>query len=85
MSIPANEDINIIGLGPATRKGPPGLYTLSIESFFPGTKSYFYTGVKPKTCVNFIDEIWKTENKNKHKIFKISCNLKIQILPLLTF
>ena len=61
-----NEDIDIIGIGPVTRKGPPSLYNLTIESFFPGEKSYFYTGVKPKTCVDFIDEIWKADNKNNN-------------------
>lgn len=61
-----NEDIDIIGIGPVSRKGPPGLYKLSIESFFPGEKSYFYTGVRPKSCVDFIDEIWKTENTNNN-------------------
>lgn len=61
-----NEDIDIIGLGSITRKGHPGLYKLSIESFFPGQNSYFYTGVAPKSCVEFIDEIWKTENTNNN-------------------
>lgn len=61
-----NEDIDIIGIGPVTRKGHPGLYKLSIDSFFPGEKSYFYTGVKPTTCVDFIDTIWKTENNNNN-------------------
>lgn len=59
-----NDDIEIIGLGKATRKGEPGLYSLTISSFFPKYKSYFGTNVKPKTCVNFINTIWKTENKN---------------------
>lgn len=61
-----NENINVLGIGPATRKGMPGLYELEIESFFPGEKSYFYTGVNPKTCVDFIDTIWKTENRNNN-------------------
>lgn len=30
-----NEDINIIGLGHATRKGQPSLMKMSIDSFFP--------------------------------------------------
>lgn len=61
-----NDDIDIIGLGKATRKGEPGLRTISINSFFPGVNTYFYTGVSPKTCINFIEDIWKTENKNNN-------------------
>ena len=61
-----NEDIDIVGIGKVSRKGDPGLYNLSISSFFPSQDSYFYTGVKPKTCVNFINEIWKAENKNNN-------------------
>lgn len=61
-----NEDINIVGLGKATRKGEPGLRTCTISSFFPNKNSYFYTNVKPKTCVNFINKIWKTDNKNNN-------------------
>ena len=61
-----NDEINIVGIGPAVRKGAPGLYELTIESFFPNEKSYFYTGVRPKTCVEFIDEIWHTENNNNN-------------------
>lgn len=66
----SNEDIDIIGLGKATRKGDPGLTKVSIESFFPAADSYFYTGVKPKTCIDFIKKIWKTENKN-NKVARI--------------
>ena len=58
-----NTDINIVGLGNATKKGEPGLKKVTIESFFPAANSYFYTGVKPKSCVDFI---WKTENKNNN-------------------
>ena len=29
-----NANIDIIGIGPVSRKGPPSLYKLSIESFF---------------------------------------------------
>lgn len=61
-----NDEINIIGIGPAVRKASPGLYEVTIESFFPGEKSYFYTGVRPKTCVEFIDEIWHTDNTNNN-------------------
>lgn len=58
-----NDDIDIVGIGPASRKGPPGLYTITIESFFPGKNSYYYTNVNPNTCVKFIEDIWKTPNK----------------------
>lgn len=61
-----NDDIEIVGLGKATRKGMPSLQTCTIESFFPAANSFFYTGVKPKTCVDFIKTIWKTENKNNN-------------------
>ena len=62
----SNTEIDIIGLGKTVRKGDPGLISLSISSFFPGSNSYFYTGVKPKTCIDFINEIWQTENKNNN-------------------
>ena len=65
-----NEDIDIIGLGSATRKGAPGLKKATIESFFPAANSYFYTGVLPRTCVEFIQNIQKTENTN-NKVAKI--------------
>ena len=61
-----NEEIDIIGLGKSTRKGEPGLASLSIESFFPAPGSYFYTGVNPKTCVEFIQNIWKADNINNN-------------------
>lgn len=61
-----NTDIDIIGLGKTTRKGEPNLRELTIESFFPGKNSYWYSGVKPKTCVEFIEEIWYTENINNN-------------------
>lgn len=59
-----NTDMKIIGIGPATRKGSPGLKSFTIESFFPGTKSYFYTGSSPKTCIDFINKIWESDNTN---------------------
>lgn len=74
-----NEDINIIGLGKATRKGEPGLEKLTIESFFPGAHTYFYTGVTPKTCVNFIKEIWNTENKNNNVAKLVTLGLPIDL------
>ena len=61
-----NEDMNIIGVGKATRKGEPGLRHFSIESFFPAPHSYYYTGVTPKSCIQFIKEINKAENKNNN-------------------
>lgn len=66
-----NDDLDIVGLGKVTRKGVPSLMSCSIESFFPCSNSYFYTGVTPKTCVDFINEIWNTENKNNN-VAKIS-------------
>lgn len=61
-----NQEMDIIGLGKATRKGEPGLRTVSINSFFPGADTYFYTGVKPETCIDFIEKIWNTENTNNN-------------------
>ena len=62
----SNTDVNIIGLGKTVRKGEPGLIQLDIDSFFPGPNSYFYTGVNPKTCIDFINEIWEAENVNNN-------------------
>lgn len=74
-----NEDINIIGLGKATRKGEPGLANFTIESFFPGPNSYFYTGVLPKTCIDFINEIWRADNKNNNVAKIVTLGLPIEI------
>ena len=74
-----NDDIDIIGLGKTVRKGQPGLRQLSIESFFPAYGSYFYTGVKPRTCVEFIEEIWYTENTNNNVAKIVSNGLPIDI------
>lgn len=74
-----NDDINIIGLGKATKKGEPGLEKLQIESFFPSKYSYFYTGVRPKTCVEFIKQIWKTENKNNNVARLVTVGLPINL------
>lgn len=74
-----NTDLNIIGLGKTTRKGEPSLKTLSIQSFFPAQGSYFYTGVKPKTCIEFIDEIWNTENTNNNVAKITTIGLPINI------
>lgn len=74
-----NTDIDIIGLGKTTRKGEPGLRQLSIKSFFPAYNSYFYTGVRPKTCVEFIEEIWYTENTNNNVAKIISSGLPVEL------
>ena len=54
---------------------------LTIKSFFPASTSYYYTGVKPKTCVDFINEIWKSDNKNNKvaKIVTIGLPIKINM------
>jgi hypothetical protein len=74
-----NDDIDIIGLGKTARKGEPGLMTLSIESFFPSASSYFYTGVTPKTCIEFINEIWGTENTNNNVAKIVTSGLPIEL------
>lgn len=74
-----NDNINIIGLGKATRKGEPGLQSLSISSFFPGSNSYFYTGVLPSTCIKFINEIWETENINNNVAKLVTLGLPVDI------
>lgn len=56
-----NEEVNIIGLGNIVVKKEIGLTKLSIESFFPSVNSAFYTNVSPKTCINFINTIWKSD------------------------
>lgn len=57
----SNEKVKIIGLGNVIIKHDEELKRISIESFFPSTNSDFYTGVAPKTCVNFINKIWKSD------------------------
>ena len=74
-----NSDLDIIGLGKTTRKGEPSLRTLTIKSFFPAQDSYFYTGIKPKTCVEFIEEIWNTENINNNVAKIVTTGLPIDI------
>lgn len=74
-----NDNIDIIGLGKATTKGEPGLSSLTIKSFFPGSNSYFYTGVTPTTCINFINEIWETENKNNNVAKLVTLGLPIDL------
>lgn len=56
-----NEKVKIVGLGNIVIKKDESLSSVSIESFFPSPNSEFYTGVSPKSCVNFIDKIWKSE------------------------
>lgn len=74
-----NEDIEIIGLGKTVRKGQPDLKTLSIESFFPSQDSYFYTGVSPKTCIEFIQEIYNAENTNNNVAKIVTSGLPINL------
>ena len=74
-----NENIDIIGLGPATRKGEPGLKSFTIQSFFPAAHSYFYTGVNPESCVEFIEEIWNAENKNNNVAKIVTLGLPVEI------
>lgn len=74
-----NANIDIIGLGKATRKGDPELETIEISSFFPAEGSYWYTGVKPKTCVEFIDTIWKTDNVNNNVAKLVTLGLPINL------
>jgi hypothetical protein len=57
----SNEKVQIVGLGNIVVKKDRGLRSLSIESFFPSTNNQFYTGVSPKTCVDFINKIWASE------------------------
>ena len=66
-----NTDLDIIGIGKVTRKGERSLRKCTIESFFPSANSFFYTGVKPKTCIDFINEIWNAEN-TKNNVAKIT-------------
>ena len=56
-----NEKVKIVGLGNIIVKKDTSLTDLSIESFFPSPNSEFYTGVSPKSCVDFINKIWKSE------------------------
>lgn len=56
----SNEKVKIIGLGNVIVPHEEELKVVSIESFFPSTNSDFFTGVAPKTCVDFINRIWKS-------------------------
>ena len=75
----SNSDIDIIGLGRATRKGEPGLAGLTIDSFFPGSNSYYYTGTSPRACIEFIEEIWYAENTNNNVGRLITLGLPIDL------
>lgn len=75
----SNETLDIVGLGKTARKGEVGLTQISLESFFPASNSYFYTGVSPRTCVDFINKIWHTENKNNNVGRIIISGLPLQI------
>ena len=61
-----NTDIDVLGIGKATRKGDPGLVSTKIKSFFPSSNSEFYTGTSPKFYIEFINQIWNTENTNNN-------------------
>lgn len=74
-----NENIDIIGLGKASRKGDPGLEEITIESFFPAKDSYWYTGVSPKTCVDYINQIWNTDNTNNNVAKFVTLGLPIDL------
>lgn len=66
-----NTNIDIIGIGPATRKGQPGLITMQIKSFFPSPYSqYFKYDVYAQDYIDFIYRIWETENIN-NKVAKL--------------
>lgn len=75
----SNTDIDIIGLGKATRKGDPDLPGLKLASFFPAEGSYWYTGVKPKTCIEFIQKIWNTDNVNNNVAKIATIGLPIEL------
>lgn len=61
----SNEKVQIIGLGNIVIKKGIGIGSLSIESFFPSPNNQFYTGVSPKTCVNFLNTIWNSDKVGK--------------------
>lgn len=58
----SNANIDIIGLGKATRKGDPGLRTLQIKSFFPSPNSRYYNGKSAGAYIEFLNMIWQTDN-----------------------
>lgn len=65
----SNTDINVLGIGPATRKGEPGLISTKIKSFFPSINSNFYNAQKhisPQLYIDFINEIWNAKNTNNN-------------------
>ena len=74
-----NTDIDIAGIGKVTRKGEPELIRTEIKSFFPSKKSYFYTGTKPLTYINFINSIWHAENKNNNVAKIITHGLDVNL------
>ena len=59
-----NNNIDIVGLGKATRKGEPDLRTLQIKSFFPSPVSRYYQNIPPIVYIDFLNKIWHTENIN---------------------
>lgn len=65
-----NTDIDIVGIGKAVRYDYPSLVTVHISSFFPEKGGDFNkedsSYRSPKGCVEFINNMWKTENKNNN-------------------
>ena len=74
-----NTDIDIVGIGKVTRKGEPELIRTEIKSFFPSKKSYFYTGIKPLTYINFINSIWHAKNTNNNVAKIITHGLDVNL------
>lgn len=65
----SNTNIDLVGIGKATRKGAPGLLNFTIDSFFPGENSYYFVKGKtptPHDSIAFIKKIIKTENINNN-------------------
>lgn len=56
-----NEKVKIVGLGNVVVKKDWNLLNVSIESFFPSINSEFYTNVSPRSCVEFINKIRKSD------------------------
>lgn len=79
-----NTNIDIVGLGPATRKGYPGLISMKISSFFPHLNSPFnYFGKSPEYYIKFLNDIWEAENDNNRvaTLTTIGLTPRIDTLP----
>lgn len=61
----SNEKVQVVGLGNIIVKKDIGIGSLSIDSFFPSPNNQFYTGVSPKTCVEFLNMIWASDKVAK--------------------